>query len=260
MTAQAVGTRCRDRERVRFFRALGISIALHAATFAVKVGPMIGSRLASAPGGGRIEAVLKRAPASNTAVDQASSVAELLPPTLALAEFRATVPRPADLSEQVQAAGSASQPTPPPAADGLREEGRDSAAGSVASVIASDAIPLLPPLPGGAQNIQGPPALRAPLNFSYPPNMRIQGGRVRVRLLLDTKGQIEEMKVVASEPPGLFDHAATQVLRSGSFVPGYSAKRPVRSYLFVEVTFGPGPMGQQIRYAGSALGPPKYAN
>lgn len=260
MTAQAVGTRSRDRERVRFFRALGISIALHAATFAVKVGPVLGSRFASVPGGGRIEAVLKRLPTSIPATEQAAVPVDLQP-ALALAKpINATHPS----AENEQAIAKPSTPNPPSvpsaAAEGMRDEGRDAVNGSVASGAAADGIPLLPPMPGGAHNIQRPAALRAPLNFSYPPAIRIQGGRVRVRILLDTKGQIEDMRVVASEPPALFDHAALQVLRSASFVPGYSALVPVRSYLYLEVSFGPGPMGQQIRSAGSALGPPKYPN
>jgi hypothetical protein len=42
------------------------------------------------------------------------------------------------------------------------------------------------------------------LNFSFPPDTRLQSGRVRVRILLDDKGEIEEVRVVAAAPPGSF--------------------------------------------------------
>ena len=100
--------------------------------------------------------------------------------------------------------------------------------------------------------------LLAPLNFSFPPDTRMQRGRVRVRILLDNKGEIEEVRVVAAAPPGVFDHAATQVLRKGRYAPGYAGPVAVRSYLYMELTFGPGALGQQLWYAGSAFAPPDY--
>ena len=148
-------------------------------------------------------------------------------------------------------------PTKTSEAPGLREDGRDTAPGGVTGGGESLAIPLLPPMPVTAPEVQGRPSLMVPLNFSYPSNLRIQGGRVRVRILLDEKGQVEEMRVMAAVPPAVFDRAAIEVLRAARFAPGYAGPISVRSYLFMEVTFGPGPEGKKAWYAGSAFAPPR---
>jgi TonB family protein len=137
-----------------------------------------------------------------------------------------------------------------------RNEGHESVTGAAAKGSESTAIPMLPPLPTNVREVPGHPSLLVPLYFSYPPNIRILSGRVRVRILLDDKGQVEEVRSVASNPPGFFDHTAIQVLRSGRFTPGFVGPMKVRSYLFMDVTFGPGSQGQQIWYVGSAFAPP----
>jgi TonB family protein len=255
MTADAVGARFRDPERARFIRALVVSVLLHAVVFAIKLGPAPGVRIQSLPGGGTIQAVLRRAPeaispplqTAEAGVQTALSIASVAASDIA--KIGETATRNAEIA------------TPPPktaAAPGAREEGRDATPGVAAGDGESSAIPLLPPFISGVQNIPRPAALMAPLNFSYPANLRLQGGRVRVRILLDEKGRIEEMQIAASAPPGIFDHAALQTLRAGRFAPGFIGPMAVRSYLFMEVIFGPGPQGQQIWTAGSALAPPAY--
>ena len=76
-----------------------------------------------------------------------------------------------------------------------------------------------------------------------------------MRILVDEKGQVEEMRVIGAAPPGVFDEAALKVLRSGRFSPGYVGLMALRSYLFMDVSFGPGPMGQQLWYAGNTIAP-----
>jgi TonB family protein len=117
-------------------------------------------------------------------------------------------------------------------------------------------IPSLPPLPP-QRGVPRRPSLLAPVRFPYPPNTRVQGGRVRVRILLDDKGNVEEMRVMQAAPPGVFDSAALAVLRSARYAPGFVGPNALRSYLFMEVTFGPGPQGQQLWYAGDARAPAK---
>jgi periplasmic protein TonB len=257
MTAFAVGARSGDPERARFIRALIASLLLHALFLALKSGPAPGVLATSQPGGGTIEAVLRRAPAAATPEQ----------PTFEAGVEAAMAAATAEAFRIREAAEAPSRPTsiPPPApavatpaAPGAREEGRDAAPGAATSGGDSQAIPLLPPLAGGMQHLPRPASLMAPLNFSYPPNVRVQEGRVRVRILLDDKGRIEEMRAVAASPPGFFDHAAVQVLRSGRFAPGFIGAIPVRSYLFMEVSFGPGSQGQQVWYVGSSLAPPSY--
>lgn len=255
MTGFAFGARSGDPERARFIRALIASVLLHGLFFALKVGPMPGARGSSLPAGGTIEAVLRRAPAAaaqperplETSVEPAQTVAALDAPKL---------PRPAEAA--TRSAASATAPAGPAAAPAPRDEGRDASPGTTISGSDAHAIPLLPPLPAAEREPPRRPSLLAPLNFSYPPNTPIQGGRVRVRILLDDKGRVEEMRTVATVPPGVFDHAAVQVLRAGRFAPGFVGPIAVRSYLFMEVSFGPGPQGQQVWYAGSSFAPPAY--
>lgn len=261
MTAAAVGARSGDPERAHFFGALLVSLLLHGLLFAIKVGPAPGTRMSSLPSGGVIEAVLRRAPTTPATAEPpgAASVqpaqAEATPDTLKTS-LAAEIPR---RSEIAAAPPAATMPQPATLdAPGQRNEGQDAIPGARTSGAASSSVPLLPPLPATVRQVPGHPSLRAPLGFTYPPNVRVQSGRVRVRILLDDKGRVEEMHVVASVPPGFFDHAAIEALRPGSYAPGFVGAMRVRSYMFMDVTFGPGPQGQQISYAGSAFAPPPY--
>jgi protein TonB len=255
MTAFVVGARSGDPERARFIRALLASLLLHGVLFALKLGPASGVPGPSLPGGGTIEAVLRRAPAA-PAVPEQPVEATLQPPQATATMDVQTLSRPAEATIRpatpVAAAATVTE------APGHREEGRDASAGTTVSGAESQAIPMLPPLPPTAREIPRRPSLLAPLNFSYPPNVRVIGGRVRVRIHLDDKGRVEEMRVVAAVPPGFFDHAALEVLRKGRFAPGFVGQMAVRSHLFMEVTFGPGGQGQQVWYAGSTFAPPAY--
>jgi protein TonB len=258
MTAFVVGARSGDPERARFFRALFASLLLHGLVLALKLGPASGVRASSLSDGGVIHAVLRHAPAAT--VSESPLAASLQPALLAATPETHKPPLATELVTRSTVATTPSpaiiHPTKTAEAPGLREDGRDTAPGAAAGGGESLAIPLLPPMPVTAPEVQGRPALTAPLNFSYPSNLRIQGGRVRVRILLDEKGQVEEMRAVAAVPPGVFDHAAIEVLRAGRFAPGYAGPIAVRSYLFMEVTFGPGAEGQKAWYAGSAFAPP----
>ncbi|MCE9641427.1 MAG: TonB family protein, partial [Betaproteobacteria bacterium] len=219
MTAFVVGARSGDPERARFIRALLASLLLHGVLFVLKVGPVSGVHAPSLPGGGTIEAVLRRAPAPAAVPEQ--PVDATLQPALATmtadAHTQPDQPKPVEMVARPAAA----PPTTTTEAPGHREEGRDVNAGATVSGSESQAIPLLPPLPVTAREIPRRPSLLAPMNFSYPPNVRVLGGRVRVRIHLDEKGRVEEMRVVAAVPQGFFDHAAVEVLRKGRFAPGF---------------------------------------
>jgi TonB family protein len=253
MTAFVVGARSGDPERARFIRALLASLLLHGVLFVLKVGPVSGVHAPSLPGGGTIEAVLRRAPAPAAVPEQ--PVEAMLQPAFATAMADAQIqPKPVEAVARPAAATAATTTETP----GHREEGRDVTAGATVSGSESQGIPMLPPLPVTAREIPRRPSLLAPMYFSYPANTRVQNGRVRVRILLDDKGRIEEMRAIAAIPAGVFEHAAVEVLRKGRFAPGFVGPMAVRSYLFMEVTFGPGPQGQQVWYAGSAFAPPAY--
>ena len=261
MTAAAVGACSANAGQARFIRALVISLLLQASLLPLKCGPAAGRNAATVPGGGVIEAVLRRAPVTQPQpqLEVDSSTRESVVQTAAVVAVSDTrkVPDAITAPPQADQANSA-----PPAqtrdAPGTRSEGRDAVPGAAASGGTPDAIPLLPPIAPGGREPPRRPMLLAPLNFSFPPDTRMQSGRVRVRILLDNKGEIEEVRVVAAAPPGVFDHAATQVLRKGRYAPGYAGPVAVRSYLYMELTFGPGALGQQLWYAGSAFAPPDY--
>lgn len=258
MTATAVGACSAKAEQARFIRALLISLLLHACLLPLKFGPAVGRSAATVPGGGVIEAVLRRAPAAPPQAEAAAAAESVLqsPAVVAISDKRNTP----DTSSQPTSVEASASPQPAQTRDApaTRSEGRDAVPGAAASGGTSDAIPLLPPIAPGGREPPRRPMLLAPLNFSFPPDTRMQSGRVRVRILLDNKGEIEEVRVVAAAPPGVFDHAATQVLRKGRYAPGYAGPVAVRSYLYMELTFGPGALGQQLWYAGSAFAPPDY--
>lgn len=256
MTALAVDARSELPERARFIRALLLSVLVHGLVLAVKMGPGQGSASSSAPAGGRIEAVLRRAPPAETSSEkaadariQAAQVAAVAEAAIRKMQSESPSPPATPNPATVQTPPRASTP-----ASGLREEGRDTAPG-VPSGADSQAMPVLPPLPATLREVPGRPSLASPLSFSYPAGVRLQSGKVRVRILLDERGQIEEMQVVAAAPPGFFDFAAMQVLRSGRYTAGYVGPIAVRTYLFMEVSFGAGPQGQIIRYAASSMAP-----
>jgi len=259
MTAAAVGACSAKAEQARFFRALAVSLLLHAVLLPLKFGPAAGRSAATVPGGGVIEAVLRRAPVVQPQSELASSTRESAVETPAVVALDDTRKAPDTTSTPPQAEPpSIAQPAQTQDAPGTRSEGKSAVPGAAASGGTSDAIPLLPPIAPGGREPPRRPTLLAPLNFSYPPNTRMQNGRIRVRILLDDKGEVEEMRVVAAVPPGVFDHAAMQILRKGRYGPGYAGPVPVRTFLYMELTFGPGALGQQLWYAGSAFAPPDY--
>ena len=259
MTAAAVGACSANAEQARFIRALVISLLLHATLLPLKFGPAAGRSAATVPGGGVIEAVLRRAPVVEPAPEAVASSGESVVQSPAVVAVSDTRKSP-DTSRTATPAGAESSPQPAPSLDApaTRNEGSSTMPGGAASGSNPEAMPLLPPIAPGGREPPRRPMLLAPLNFSFPPNTRLQSGRIRVRILLDDKGEIEEMRVVAAAPQGVFDHAAMQILRKGRYAPGYAGPVAVRSYLYMELTFGPGVLGQQLWYAGSAFAPPDY--
>lgn len=263
MTRRMVGdaTRSDRQERVRFVWALLFSLLLHASMLLlVQAGPPRGKGRALAGSGGVIEATLRpAAPESPTAPSLPAPPATQ--PPVPQAPVTATLAVPASPSSV--AASPAAQPpaSPQPSTSAeqanLQREGLDLAAGAGAGGESFVAIPLLPPLPV-QRGLTRRPSLLAPVNFSYPANIRVQGGRVRVRILLDSKGKVEDMRVMEAVPPGVFDQAALAALRLARYAPGFVGPNALRSYLFMEVTFGPGPQGQQVWYAGDAIAPIAY--
>ncbi|MEI8161707.1 MAG: TonB family protein [Betaproteobacteria bacterium] len=250
MTRRMAGgeTRSGRPERVRFSRALIVSLLLHASVLMLQAGPRADRHAAPALPGGVIEAHLHRA----------APDAVPLPSLPAPGEPQAAMPQPAltATADAPRPPSPATTPAVAPAAASTAGAGAEVAAGAAAG---EDflLIPSLPALPA-LQKMPRRPSLLAPLRVTYPPNVRMQGGRVRVRILLDESGNVEEMLVTHAVPAGVFDHAALSLLRSARYAPGFVGQMPLRSYLFMEVSFGPGQLGQQVWYAGDTRAPPSF--
>jgi protein TonB len=252
-------TRSGRQEQVRFAWAVLFSLSLHASLLILHAGPRPGRPTTATVAGGVIEAHLQRAapdpgppPVFPAPVLTQPPVPEL-PLNLIVAVSGRPSPEPAPAPPAATAAAASSSSTPP---GRFEREGLGPVAGTATAGDNPFTIPSLPPLPP-QRSVLRRPSLLAPVRFPYPPNTRVQGGRVRVRILLDDKGNVEEMRVIQAAPPGVFDSAALSVLRSARYAPGFVGPNALRSYLFMEVTFGPGPQGQQLWYAGDARAPAK---
>lgn len=71
------------------------------------------------------------------------------------------------------------------------------------------------------------------LDHFYPRNARLRGltGSTRLRLAIAADGQVSSVEVLASEPPGVFEHAAERLGRSLRHHPATRAGQPVASVL-----------------------------
>lgn len=69
------------------------------------------------------------------------------------------------------------------------------------------------------------------LDHFYPRNARLRGltGSTRLRLAIAADGQVSSVEVLASDPPGVFEHAAERLGRSLRHHPATRAGRPAAS-------------------------------
>lgn len=245
-------------------RALVVSVLIHSALFGVPAGDWSGQREGGTRGGTVITATLVRAAVEQAAEESPASGPEpaVVQPTSALIAPPvpdATVPSPlaaggpdtssrtANQSAGASGAAAGTYPDEPAPV----HAGADDATG----------IPVLPPLPARDRSLPRPASILAPMRFSYPTNTPMQWGRVRVRLLIDDKGQSLDVRVVSAAPPAVFDDAAVQIMKHARFAPGYVGKMAVRSYVYFDLSFGPGPMGQRLWPVGGNIAlPPGMAD
>ena len=75
---------------------------------------------------------------------------------------------------------------------------------------------------GGCAGLSRPPQFIGGADLVYPEAARANGveGRVVVRYDVTAQGKVVNAVVQASEPPGVFDHAALRAVRSWRFRPG----------------------------------------
>ena len=66
-------------------------------------------------------------------------------------------------------------------------------------------------------------------------------GEVKLRLFIDESGALVRSEVVSADPPGIFEEAAAQAVRTMRFEPALKADQPVRSQRTVQISFDPHP-------------------
>lgn len=73
----------------------------------------------------------------------------------------------------------------------------------------------------------------------YPPRARARGvsGFVTMSLLIGTRGEVERIKVLRADPPGVFEQAAQDAVRSWQFEPAMYGGEPVKVWANQTVRF-----------------------
>lgn len=81
------------------------------------------------------------------------------------------------------------------------------------------------------------PVRRTPA--SYPPRARAKGvtGFVTMSLLIDERGNVERIKLLRAEPPGIFDAAAQAAVTSWQFDPAMYGEEPVKVWATQTIRF-----------------------
>jgi protein TonB len=79
-----------------------------------------------------------------------------------------------------------------------------------------------------------------PIKPEYPPAAQAIAGRIVLVMLLNEKGGVDDYRIEASEPPGVFEDAAIQAFTRETYAPGMITGYPVKSQMLVEVRFEPG--------------------
>ena len=73
----------------------------------------------------------------------------------------------------------------------------------------------------------------------YPSGVPPTGGKARIRLFINERGFIDEVKVVESTPVARFGPVAAESFKSAQFEPGKRAGNAVKSQVLIEVEFHP---------------------
>ncbi len=109
---------------------------------------------------------------------------------------------------------------------------------------AAEPAPLFPALPAApdylsAAHLDERPALQGEVQLHYPEEADRQEGVVVLRLLINERGEVDNVGVVRAFPPGLFEQEAITAFARASFLPGKRAGIPVKSQTVIAVDFTP---------------------
>lgn len=91
----------------------------------------------------------------------------------------------------------------------------------------------------GDGSAETPPKVLSRTEMEYPSNALKDGlkGYVVVNLLIDTDGNVEMVKVLESQPSGVFDDAATRGVKNWKFSPAKSKGKPVKMWAKQKIKF-----------------------
>jgi protein TonB len=102
-----------------------------------------------------------------------------------------------------------------------------------------------PQMPAGSANVFAEGDLDAPLTVLvrippvYPLRARRLGieGRVRVSFLVETSGNVDQIKILEAEPAGVFESSVRQCVSRWRFKPGTIEGVPVRARMETTIQF-----------------------
>ena len=190
-----------------------------------------GPRTAAAPVQEKVEPaaprprqVVKTKPVRKKTSVRPQQVAAVRKPAPAVQPTRSTVPVPAPPSDpqpvaesvpQAEPASAASEPAPVVAAAGTGSTQPQAGAGT-GNAAGRDGSPV----PAGS--LDGPLQALARTQPGYPPAARRQNveGWIRVQYVVDERGSVGPVKVLAAEPEGFFEQSVLRTVRAWRFRPG----------------------------------------
>jgi periplasmic protein TonB len=90
-----------------------------------------------------------------------------------------------------------------------------------------------------ARDVDTHPREAAPIQPVYPDRARVLGkeGTLKLKVRIDTLGQVVDVEVVEAEPAGLFEASALEAFRNAHFHPAIRQGRFVRYEAFIRVEF-----------------------
>ena len=106
----------------------------------------------------------------------------------------------------------------------------------------------LPPAPDYlfAAKLDPAPEPLGDIEPEYPEEGASRSGSVVLRILIGEKGQVDNVAVVRSSPPGVFDQSAVLAFSKARFSPGKVLGIAVKSQITIEVQFTPLNRGAKV--------------
>lgn len=104
--------------------------------------------------------------------------------------------------------------------------------------------------PYRTHGLDQPPRPLTAIEPEYPNIAGTREGVLRLRVLINEEGMVDDVIVLSSAPYGIFDEAGVRAFRQGRFSPGIFLGVPVKSALVVEVQFMPTNRGGAVSGQG----------